>query len=431
MDGGSERLVGSVLRELIEAGELSRDEVIVVSKIGYVQGQNHALAAQREQDGKPFAEMVKIQDGMWHCIHPEFLEDQFQRSLDRLEIDTLDACLLHNPEYFLAVASAGGQPLVKARDEFYRRVSAAFEFFENQVAAGRLRWYGVSSNTLVSSPTAVDAVAVSRLIDAAGRAAGDENYFKVLQLPLNLYESGAVFEKNTGPGREQTALEAARAANLAVLANRPLNAFSGRTMLRLADVLVLDAAGGWEDQRDLVARLEEEFRNTVAPHVQAPSEGIAPSQYFGWAAQLSTIQAQQPSLEQWAQVEGQISYTVGRIAASLDETLADDVAERWAEWRGRYFRELNTLLRAMRAAAAEAAQARSEKISAQIDPLIAPERRDETLSRKALWTVASTPGVACVLNGMRTVEYVADALGVLEWESAREVEAIYRAFQEH
>ena len=304
MDGGSERLVGSVLRELIEGGELSRDEVIVISKIGYVQGQNHALAAQREEDGKPFSEMVKVQDGLWHCIHPEFLEDQFQRSLDRLEVDTLDACLLHNPEYFLAVASASGQPLVKARDEFYRRITAAFEFFESQVTAGRLRWYGVSSNTLVSSPTAVDAVAVSRLIDAAERAAGEEHYFKVLQLPLNLYESGALFEKNTGPGREQTALEAARAAELAVLANRPLNAFSGRTMLRLTDVPAADGADGWEDQRDVLARLEEEFRNTIAPHVEAPAEGPAPSQYFGWAVQLSTIQSQQPSLEQWAQVEG-------------------------------------------------------------------------------------------------------------------------------
>ncbi|MCZ6917986.1 MAG: DUF255 domain-containing protein [Gemmatimonadetes bacterium] len=429
MDGGSERLVGSVLRELIEGGDLSRDEVIVISKIGYVQGRNHALAAQREQDGKAFAEMVKIRDGMWHCIHPEFLEDQFQRSLDRLELDTLDACLLHNPEYFLAMASASGQSLVKARDEFYRRVSAAFEFFESQVAAGRLRWYGVSSNTIVAPATAVDAVAVSRLIDAAQRVAGDEHFFKVLQLPLNLYESGAVFERNNGPGRAQTALDAAGEARLAVLANRPLNASSGRTMLRLADVPVVDADDGWEEQRDRVARLEEEFRNTIAPHVDAPPDGLAPNQYFGWAAQLSTIQSQRPSFEQWAQVEGQMSYTVGRIAASLDETLVNDVAGRWAEWRSRYFGELNKLVHAMRAAAANAARKGSEAVSARIDPLIAPNRRDQTLSRKALWTVASTPGITCVLNGMRTVQYVEDALGIIAWEPAERVEEIYQAFR--
>ena len=37
MDGESERLVGSVLRGLVAKGDLARDEVIVVSKIGYVQ----------------------------------------------------------------------------------------------------------------------------------------------------------------------------------------------------------------------------------------------------------------------------------------------------------------------------------------------------------------------------------------------------------
>jgi hypothetical protein len=194
-------------------------------------------------------------------------------------------------------------------------------------------------------------------------------------------------------------------------------------------VPAVDDVEGWEDQRGVVAGLEEEFRNTIAPHVEAPAEGIAPNQYFGWADQLATIQSQQPSLEQWSQVEGQISYTVGRIAASLDETLADDVAERWGDWRGRYFRGLNTLLRAMRAAATTAARERSAEISARIDPFMAPERQPETLSRKALWTVAGTPGVACVLNGMRTVEYVGDALGILEWDAPREVEEIYRAVQ--
>jgi len=107
-DGGSERLVGSVVRELVGAGELARDEVVVVSKIGYVQGRNYELARQREAEGHPFPEMVKVDEGLWHCLHPEFLADQLQRSLDRLELERLDVCLLHNPEYFLAHQARGG-----------------------------------------------------------------------------------------------------------------------------------------------------------------------------------------------------------------------------------------------------------------------------------------------------------------------------------
>jgi hypothetical protein len=50
-----------------------------------------------------------------------------------------------------------------------------------------------------------------------------------------------------------------------------------------------------------------------------------------------------------------------------------------------------------------------------VDPHLAADRRDETLSRKALWVLASTPGISSVLVGMRRAAYVDDALGILRW----------------
>ena len=427
MDGGSERLVGSVLRELVESGELLRDEVIVVSKIGYVQGENHAIATEREKDGRPFPEMVKIQDALWHCIHPEFLADQLQRSLDRLELETLDVCLLHNPEYLLTTAAAEGTPLVRARDEFYRRVEAACRFFEDQVTAGRLRWYGVSSNTIAAPAPASDAVSVSRLLSAAEGAGGEQHHFKVLQLPLNLLEPGAVSEANTGPGRAQTVLDAAREAALTVLVNRPLNAFTATGMLRLADVPRLDEVIDWETQLARVGKLEESFRERIAASISTAEDALQPDEYFRWADRLRELRVRQPGLEEWSRIEGQISYTVARLSASLDQHLSGSVAERWDSWRMRYFPELNKLLRAMRSASAEDARSRSEATAAQLDPVLPTERRGASLSQKALWTVASTPGVTCVLNGMRTVEYVRDSLGILDWEPLGVVETVYDA----
>ena len=38
-DGGSESLIGQVLENLIDRGALARDEVVIVSKVGYLQGQ--------------------------------------------------------------------------------------------------------------------------------------------------------------------------------------------------------------------------------------------------------------------------------------------------------------------------------------------------------------------------------------------------------
>src|SRR5262249_12495483 len=104
-DGHSETLVGDVLADLGRRAPARRRGVVLVSKIGYVQGQNLALALERERAGRPFPEMVKYMDGCWHCIHPEFLRDQLARSRERLRVDTLDVCLLHNPEYFLSDAA--------------------------------------------------------------------------------------------------------------------------------------------------------------------------------------------------------------------------------------------------------------------------------------------------------------------------------------
>ena len=140
MDGDSERLVGSVVSELVKAGELTREEVVVVSKIGYVQGDNLKQAEARERAGRPYPDMVKYGEGIWHCMHPDFLNDQLTLSLDRLGLATLDVCLLHNPEYFLSEAAHHeGGDLAATRDAFYRRIEQAFAFLESQAAAGRIQ----------------------------------------------------------------------------------------------------------------------------------------------------------------------------------------------------------------------------------------------------------------------------------------------------
>src|SRR5205085_773200 len=64
-------------------------------------------------------------------------------------------------------------------------------------------------------------------------------------------------------------------------------------------------------------------------------------------------------------------------------------------------------------------------IAAHLQPA---ERRGESLSRKALWVVASTPGISSVLVGMRDPEYVRDATAVLSWPPLADPAAVYRAF---
>lgn len=231
-DGSSETCIGNVL------SRHRREEVIVVSKVGYVQGQALTMARAREQRGAAFPEMVKYMDGCWHCIHPEFLADQLERSLERLRVEKVDVYLLHNPEYFFTDAAKRRKhgSLEAIREEFHDRIRRAFSHLEGEVRRGRIGFYGVSSNTFVVPEDDPEAISLERLWTIAGEVAR-EHHFAVAQLPANLFESGAMLTQNCVTGT-RTALEFAQDHDLAVLVNRPLNAFHREQLIRLADTPV-------------------------------------------------------------------------------------------------------------------------------------------------------------------------------------------------
>jgi uncharacterized protein len=435
MDGDSERLVGSVVGELMKSGELTREELIVVSKIGYVQGHNLKQAEARERAGRPYPDMVKYGEGIWHCIHPEYLADQLTLSLDRLGLATLDVCLLHNPEYFLSEAAHHeGGDLAATRDMFYRRIEQACMFFESQVAAGKIRYYGVSSNTVTADPSDVEATSLSRMCDVAQAAAAAQgmgsHHFSVLQCPMNLYETGAFTMPNTGRGQRETVLEVAQREGIAVLVNRPLNAMPTKQtgVLRLADFPIEDDPVDFDRQCLMVGALEEEYRKSIAPALQSNAQGMTPGDFFTWAVELPRVRPQIQGLEHWEQIERQmIAPQVNHVMQVLSRNLAGAAAEQWEAWRDRYVPQLLTLLRGLRREATERSRVKTSVVSATLHPLLPDARRKESLSRNALWILASTPGVTCVLNGMRTPAYVDDSLAVMGWERLAGVKQVFLA----
>jgi uncharacterized protein len=435
MDGESERLVGSVLGELIKAGELAREEMIVVSKIGYVQGQNLKQAEAREQAGHPYPDMVKYGEGIWHCIHPDFLADQLIFSLDRLGLSTLDVCFLHNPEYFLSEAGhhAGGN-LVATRDIFYRRIEQAFAYFESQVAAGRISYYGVSSNTVTADPSGTDSTSLALLCEAARSAAKTQgmsrHHFAVLQCPMNLYEAGALVTPNTGRDQHETVLEIAQREGIAVLVNRPLNAMPSQKsgVVRLADFPLEGDHVDFDRQCHTIASLENEYRKAIAPALQYNGQGMAPADFFNWADELRRVRPQIQGLEHWEQIEHQmIAPHVNQVMQALTRNLTGTAAEQWEAWRDRYVPQLLILLGGLRREATERSRAKTASLTTILDPLLPEARRNESLSRKSLWALASTPGVTSVLNGMRTRNYVEDSLAILGWKPIPAVRSLYEA----
>ena len=433
MDGDSERLVGSVLADLIRKGDVQREQVIVVSKAGYVQGENLARAQAREKAGKPYPEMVKYAEGLWHCLYPEFLADQLSVSLDRLGLQTLDVLLLHNVEYFLSdAAHRGSADLAQVRAELYGRLQRAFVHLEGEVAAGRIQWYGVSSNTCTAPPDDPEATSLSRMLDAARAAGGQRHHFAVIQLPMNLLESAALLTPNTGPAAGQTVLEHAGQEGLAVLVNRPLNAIpgAGRAMIRLAELPLEAQAVTFDSQRHIVATLEEEYRGQLAPEIQTGGQGMPAAEYFRWADELTRIRPAVQNLEHWEQIESQmIAPHVHQVLRALSQHFTGQLAERWEAWRDRYLPQFLLLLKELRREATIKSREKTRALADRLDPLLPETQRKERLSRKALWILLNTPGVTCVLNGMRTPTYVEASMAVLRWPSFGEVRAAYEAMK--
>jgi uncharacterized protein len=430
-DGGSERLVGQVLGEAIRRRRIAREEMVVVSKIGYVQGQNMALAREREAAGRPFPEMVHYQPDCWHCMHPAFLEDQLARSLDRLGLRTLDVCLLHNPEYFLSdAAHAAGAALDETREEFYRRLTEAFRFFETRVAAGTLRWYGVSSNTVAHPLDDPEATSLARMLAAAEAAGGPRHHFGVLQLPMNLFEAGGVLESNSPAdapaAARRSVLDLASTKGIGILVNRPLNAVVGRGMLRLADFPGTPASSV-DRQLEKVLALEAEYRREIAAQLRVGPGSDKPENFLRWADQLAGVRDRIASVTYWEQIEWQVRGLTTHVVGALDEGIKGELARRWRAWRNRYVPELDRLLDAFRAESGLRSQEQSRAIAAAVDPHLPPERRGATLSQKALWTLASTPGVSTVLVGMRRPAYVEDATAMLGWPPLADVRPVYEA----
>ncbi len=230
--GGSELLIGSVLDDLEAEAILGRNQIVIISKVGYLQGREYRLSQNLKRDGRGYPDLVEYAPNLEHCIHPDFIKDQLTRSLSRLNCGAIDSYLLHNPEYFLMWAKHEGWELEQAREEYYRRIKLAFEYLETETQRGRIRSYGVSSNTLPVKSSEYDYTSLEKLLEIAS-SINPLNNFKVVQFPFNLIESGAaVNETQTG---EMTMLELARRHKLCVLVNRPLNTIYLNKLIRLSD----------------------------------------------------------------------------------------------------------------------------------------------------------------------------------------------------
>lgn len=428
-DGGSETLIGDVLRDLIAAEKIRREEIIVVSKVGYMQGKNLDEAMQREQTGQPYAEVVKYMEGCWHCIHPDFLMDQWNHSANRLGLETIDVYLLHNPEYFLSDAQKRSRDLTDFNDSqetFYNRVYRAFVQMEQLTLNGKIRCYGISSNTFPSPKADFEHASLYRVYEAACKAGATvhgnsrANHFKVIQLPYNLFEHGALTTVNNEIDRKNvTVLEGAKSLGIGVLVNRPLNAIVNNRMTRLAQY-------HYDPNLDYPAEVsiaERRFSQTETKLQSVlKSWGIFDSVrnqanlnlFYDVAQQLPELLPHVQNRDHWEQIlYGHLIPQINTYLRQTTDACLDGAQAEWEMLLQQYVEVLNALFAILTAIFNRGDAEKVEPIQQALDGHLSDGEKMLTLSQKALNFVTSSPGVSVVLNGMKRKEYVRDAMGIM------------------
>ena len=220
MDGSAERAIALAFREFDDD---VRAEVEIVSKFGYIQNSNMAIHKET-----PFEEVVEYSEDCFYSISQSFQENQLTKSLERLEVNTLDCYLIHNPEYYILDAINRGVDKDERLDEMYKRLYDSFMGLELEVQNGRIKSYGISSNSFSKPHGSEEFLPYEDLLtladDAAQEIGNETHSFTTIELPINILETDGL--KCASWAKEN---------GLRVLANRPLNAQHEGLMYRLAD----------------------------------------------------------------------------------------------------------------------------------------------------------------------------------------------------
>lgn len=228
----SERCLGVALGRAFRQELAARDEVIVVTRGGYLAVDPDLVRTRAE--ARRYLNETYVDSGLVdpdhvafgvHCLDPGFLRDQIRRSRANLRLETIDFYLLEEPELLLRHAGPDG---------FCRGMRAAFEALEAAAAEGEIGAYGIATwDGLLRPRSDRFHVALLELFDWALEVGGAAHHLRALALPYGLALADARREPTqwVAPGETEAVLEALRGTGTAVLASAPLA--QGRALSRL------------------------------------------------------------------------------------------------------------------------------------------------------------------------------------------------------
>jgi len=395
-DGASELLIGDVIKEKMMLGELHRDNVVVSTKIGTLQGRVLADAQKREQLGHPFPGMLKINDQMSHCISPDYLEFQITSSLRRLNLDYIDMVFIQGPE---SILTAG-----KTKEDMLAALRKAFEHLEVEVVKGRIRYYGVASSALLKKDIASDFVNLREMHDVAN-SIRPNHHFAAVQIPFNLFETFALTERNH---KGKSVFEIARELDLATVTCRPLTSHHRDKLHHFITFPERDEASTKGKLHQNLLELIEMEKEMMSKLVAIPS--------LNWGHFLRDHLESICDLWKWT------NYVQKHLRPKTAEHLNYlPLDPYWDIWKNRYIHKINLVTRLVTESLESISNLRTNQISFYLEGKNPCFIESKKLSNKVTQMYLSFAEIDSIIMGLGSPEYVRDLVAIKTIPSKEEV----------
>lgn len=215
----SERDVGWSLRSLIAAGNIERNEIVIATKGGFLSFDEEDPGDANEYFNRRYIEpgIIRPEEvaAGCHIMSPKFLANQIDTSRQNLGVETIDIYYLHNPETQLNDVR---------REEFFRRLKAAFTLLEKAVAEGKIHFYGTATwNAYRVGSDSGEAVSFLDVLRTAEEVGGKDHHLRAIQLPFNLAMPEALLDATQEQnGKKVPILQLARTHHLLTFASATL-----------------------------------------------------------------------------------------------------------------------------------------------------------------------------------------------------------------
>ena len=180
----SEKDEGIAIQTLIEKNLLNREDICITSKAGLLFGDVGAgrnpqkyLTEILEPAGITKNDFFEY-EGLYQTLTPAFYEIALEQTLQNLGLETLDVHYIHIPEI---------ARLYLTEDEFYSKLEVLFAWYEKQVQAGKIRYYGIATEFLIEEPhEAKWHFEIEKLKACADKIANKNSHFKYVLFEYNL-----------------------------------------------------------------------------------------------------------------------------------------------------------------------------------------------------------------------------------------------------